>query len=243
MPATRNRSARSAALPTAAERRLRRFIPDAAEPWIVLLAVVGVFVGSWLLSLQGGGNDATIALDDHEALLTLGMEGLFALVFVPWLWWRGWRVDALTAPSGPLDVPRGIVLWFLSYLALGVVFGAVALVNKDIVEPAVKVSLSDAVIVGVSILNAVFEEFLWLAYGVTALAKRIGVRRACIASVVLRTGIHVYEGPLAVLGVLPIGIVFTAYYARTKRVWPVIVAHALQDAFAFVYLRGAGEHR
>ncbi|MFL5562025.1 MAG: CPBP family intramembrane glutamic endopeptidase [Gemmatimonadaceae bacterium] len=222
---------------------MRKFIPDAAEPWIVLLAVVGVFVGSWVLSLQNGGSDAAIALDNREALLTLGMEGVFALLFIPWLWWRGWRGDALTAPSGPLDVPRGIVLWFGSYLALGLVFGAVALVKKDIADPPVKVNLSDAVIVSVSILNAVFEEFLWLAYGVTALAKRIGLRRACIASVALRTGIHVYEGPLAVLGVLPIGIVFTWYFARTKRVWPVIVAHALQDAFAFVYLRGLGEHR
>ena len=222
---------------------MRKFIPDAAEPWIVLLAVVAFFVGSWVLSLQGGGNDAAIALDNREALLTLGMEGVFALLFVPWLWWRGWRGNALTAPSGPLDVPRGIVLWFISYLALGVVFGAIALVKKDIVEPAVKVSLSDAVIVAVSILNAVFEELLWLAYGVTALARRIGLRRACIASVVLRTSVHAYEGPLAVLGVLPIGIVFTFYFAKTRRVWPVIVAHALQDAFAFVYLRGLGEHR
>lgn len=221
---------------------MKKRIPDAAEPWIVLLIIVGVFLGSWALSIQDPGNDL-IALDNREALTTLGIEAGFAIVFVPWLWWRGWRGNALTAPSGPLDVPRGIVLWFISYLALGVVFGAIALVKKDIVEPAVKVSLSDAVIVAVSILNAVFEELLWLAYGVTALARRIGLRRACIASVVLRTSVHAYEGPLAVLGVLPIGIVFTFYFAKTRRVWPVIVAHALQDAFAFVYLRGLGEHR
>lgn len=222
---------------------MRKIIPDAAEPWIVLLLVVGVFVGSWVLSLQGGGNDAAIALDNREALATLGMEGVFALVFVPWLWWRGWRPAMLSAPSGPLDVPRGIVLWFLAYLALGVVFGLVSLFQKEVAEPAVKVHLSDLVIVAASILNAVFEELLWLAYGVTALARRIGLRRACIASIVLRTTVHVYEGPLAVLGVLPIGIVFTLYFARTRRVWPVIVAHALQDAFAFVYLTRLSEQR
>ena len=209
----------------------------------MLVLVVGVFVGSWVLSVQGGGSDAAIALDDREALTTLGIEGVFALVFVPWLWWRGWRPQMLGAPSGPLDVPRGIVLWFLAYLALGVVFGIVSLFQKEIVQPAVKVHLSDLVIVAVSILNALFEELLWLAYGVTALARRIGLRRACIASIVLRTAVHVYEGPLAVLGVLPIGIVFTLYFARTRRVWPVIVAHALQDAFAFVYLTRLSEQR
>jgi membrane protease YdiL (CAAX protease family) len=215
---------------------LRRFIPDAAEPWIVLVVVVGLFVGSWLLHITGGGNDAAVVLDDREALATLGIEAVLALLFVPWLWWRGWRGADLTKPSGPLDVPRGVVLWFLAYLALGLAFGVVALFQKDIIEPPVKVNLSDLVIVAVSILNAVFEELLWLAYGVTALGRRIGLRRACIVSVLLRTSVHVYEGPLAVVGVLPIGAVFTLYFARTRRVWPVIVAHALQDAFAFVYL-------
>jgi len=221
---------------------LRKVIPDAAEPWIVLGLVVGVFLGSYLLSLPGSGAEAAIALDDHEALATLGIEALFALVLVPWLWWRGWReMDALSAPSGPLDVPRGIVLWFLAWLALGLIFSVVAQFEKDLGDQAVKVHLSDIVIIAVSILNALFEELLWLAYGVTALARRIGLKRACLVSILFRTSIHAYEGPLAVLGVLPIGIVFTVYYARTRRVWPVIVAHALQDAFAFVYLTHRGD--
>ena len=215
---------------------MKKIIPDAVEPWIVLLLVVAVFVGSWVLHITGGGSDAAIVLDDREALATLGIEAVFAVLFVPWLWWRGWRMPALSQPSGPLDVPRGIVLWFLAYLALGVAFGAVALFEQKIAEPSIRVNLSDLVIISVSILNAVFEELLWLGYGVTALSRRIGLRRACIISVLLRTSVHVYEGPLAVVGVLPIGIVFTLYFARTRRVWPVIVAHALQDAFAFVYL-------
>ena len=221
---------------------MKRVIPDAAEPWIVLLLVVAVFVGSWLLHITSAGTDALIVLDDREALATLGIEAAFAAVFVPWLWWRGWRMPALSEPSGPLDVPRGVVLWFLAYLALGVAFGAVALFEQKITEPAVKVNLSDLVIISVSILNAVFEELLWLGYGVSALSRRIGLRRACIVSVLLRTSVHVYEGPLAVVGVLPIGIVFTIYFARTRRVWPVIVAHALQDAFAFVYLTRMGQN-
>ena len=220
---------------------MRKLIPDAAEPWIVLVLVVGVFVGSWLLHITSAGSDAMIVLDDREALATLGIEAVFALVFVPWLWWRGWRMPALSEPPGPLDVPRGIVLWFLAYLALGVAFGAVSLFEQKIAEPPIKVNLSDVVIISVSILNAVFEELLWLGYGVSALSRQIGVRRACIMSVLLRTAVHVYEGPLAVIGVLPIGIVFTIYFARTRRVWPVIVAHALQDAFAFVYLTRAGQ--
>ena len=218
---------------------MRKVIPDAAEPWIVLVLVVSVFLGSWVLQVAGSGADAAVVINDREALSTLGIEAVITLLFAPWLWWRGWRPAGLSEPSGPVDVPRGIVLWFASYLALGLMFGLVSLAQGKISEPPIKVNLSDAVIIGVSILNAVFEEMLWLGYGVTALSRRIGLRRACVVSVLLRTAVHVYEGPLAVLGVLPIGIVFTVYFARTRRVWPVIVAHALQDAFAFVYLTHA----
>jgi membrane protease YdiL (CAAX protease family) len=97
------------------------------------------------------------------------------------------------------------------------------------------------VILVLSILNAVFEEFLWLAYGVTALERRIGRTRACALSVGFRTAIHAYQGGLAIVGVLPVGLVFTAYYAMSRRVWPVIVAHALQDALVLGSVVAASE--
>jgi membrane protease YdiL (CAAX protease family) len=48
---------------------------------------------------------------------------------------------------------------------------------------------------------------------------------------------HAYQGPLAVVTVVPIGILFTAYYLRTRRLWPVVVAHAFQDILALEILR------
>jgi membrane protease YdiL (CAAX protease family) len=55
-------------------------------------------------------------------------------------------------------------------------------------------------------------------------------------SAALRLLAHGYQGPLALVTVLPVGILFTLYYARTWRIWPVIVAHAFQDTLALTML-------
>ena len=222
---------------------MKRVISDAVEPWLVYLVVVGFFLASWWRGVALGELD--LRLDDKAALGTLVVEGIFALVLVPWLWRRGWRTDAMTQPAGPFDVVRGIGLWFVTTLVLAVSFGLLTLANKEYAESLNKapleIALTRPVMLVVSILNAVFEEFLWLAYGVTALGKRIGMRRACAVSVALRTAIHAYQGGLAIVGVLPIGLVYTGYYAMSRRVWPVIVAHALQDAIAFAALAAMAE--
>jgi membrane protease YdiL (CAAX protease family) len=83
-------------------------------------------------------------------------------------------------------------------------------------------------VIVVSAANAVFEEFLWLALGVAAL-QRCGLGIAAIVSIGLRTLVHVYQGPLALVAILPLGTVFTVYYVRTRRIWPVVIAHGLQD--------------
>jgi membrane protease YdiL (CAAX protease family) len=52
-------------------------------------------------------------------------------------------------------------------------------------------------------------------------------------SVGIRLLCHLYQGPLAV-GIVPVGLVFTWYYARTHRLWPVVIAHAISDFVALV---------
>lgn len=217
---------------------MKRVVSDALEPWLVFLVVVGFFLASWWRGVSLGELD--LRLDDKAALGTLVVEGVFAIVLVPWLRWRGWRADAMTEPAGPIDVVRGIGVWFLTMLALAASFGIVTAINADYAKaldtPPLQVALTRPVMLVVSILNAVFEEFLWLGYGVTALSRLMGKKRACAVSLAMRTAIHAYQGGLAIVGVLPLGLVFTVYYAMSRRVWPVIVAHALQDAFAFAAL-------
>jgi membrane protease YdiL (CAAX protease family) len=57
--------------------------------------------------------------------------------------------------------------------------------------------------------------------------------------VALRVLVHLYQGRLALIAILPLGVVFTWYYVRTKRLWPVVVAHVVVDALALSSLMAA----
>ncbi len=71
-----------------------------------------------------------------------------------------------------------------------------------------------------------------------ALANLFGIRAAFVGSVLLRVAAHAYQGALGLIAILPVAVVLTLYFVRTGRLWPVIVAHVIQDAIALSLLKG-----
>jgi membrane protease YdiL (CAAX protease family) len=69
---------------------------------------------------------------------------------------------------------------------------------------------------------------------VAALKERADVSTAVTISTAIRLLYHLYQGPIAFVGIVPFGFVLAWWYARTGRLWPVIVAHALADFVALV---------
>jgi membrane protease YdiL (CAAX protease family) len=83
--------------------------------------------------------------------------------------------------------------------------------------------------------NAALEEVVVVGYLLTRLDK-LGVRpsRAIAISAVIRGSYHLYQGPGAFLGNAVMGAIFGVLYRRWGRVTPLIIAHFLIDAVAFV---------
>ncbi len=94
----------------------------------------------------------------------------------------------------------------------------------------------------VAFANGWAEEVVVVGFLVTRLRQlRMSPVAAVIASSVLRGVYHLYQGFGAGLGNLAMGLVFGYVYVRTGRLWPLIVAHGLIDAVAFVgYALAAG---
>jgi membrane protease YdiL (CAAX protease family) len=44
--------------------------------------------------------------------------------------------------------------------------------------------------------------------------------------------VHIYQGPLPVVGFAAVGGAWGVYYYRTRRIWPVVLAHGLLDFVA-----------
>ncbi len=83
--------------------------------------------------------------------------------------------------------------------------------------------------------HAVVEEVIVVGY----LLDRFGkfgwsVPLAILTSALLRGSYHLYQGFGPFIGNVVMGLVFAWLYTRTKRVMPLVVAHALLDIVAFV---------
>ena len=83
--------------------------------------------------------------------------------------------------------------------------------------------------------NAVLEEVVVVGYLLTRL-RGLGLRtwHAVAASALLRGSYHLYQGIGGFVGNAVMGVVFALFFLRTKRLWPLIVAHTVLDVVAYV---------
>jgi membrane protease YdiL (CAAX protease family) len=211
---------------------------------IGLLIPVFLMVGLAALA-PTDGSTGPITISDVELLAGLGLELLLSATVGVWLWRSGWRPHrSATLPFHHQDLARGLGLWVSAILAVACWAMLCRLVAPDLLAISKETQLLGAphfwVSLTYSIFNAVFEELLWLGLGLVAF-RRLGVVPAAAISIALRLLAHAYQGPLALVTVLPIGVLFTVYYVRTRRIWPIVVAHAFQDTLALTLLARAAD--
>jgi membrane protease YdiL (CAAX protease family) len=184
--------------------------------------------------------------------LGLNLAGVFQLLAwgalgVYLLWRSGFGPDqiGLGRPRWRPDLLGGLGLAALIGLPGLALYQVARILGMNAsVEPA---ELYDTwwripVLLLVAFANGWAEEVVVVGFLITRLRQlRMSPVAAVIASSVLRGVYHLYQGFGAGLGNLAMGLVFGYVYVRTGRLWPLIVAHGLIDAVAFVgYALAAG---
>ena len=206
-----------------------------------------------LLGLAG----QIVALNPRRSpfdLIDLGLNLAWVFQLLAWgalgvylLWRSGFSLPqiGLSRPRWRPDLLGGLGLAVLIGLP-GLAFYLLARIlglNAS-VEPA---ELYDTwwripVLLLVAFANGWAEEVIVVGLLLTRLRQlKVSPVAAVILTSLLRGLYHLYQGFGAGLGNLAMGLVFGYVYVRTGRLWPLIVAHALIDAVAFVgYALAAG---
>jgi membrane protease YdiL (CAAX protease family) len=83
--------------------------------------------------------------------------------------------------------------------------------------------------------NGILEEVIVVGYLLTRLDK-LGVKPvpAIVISACIRGSYHLYQGAGGFIGNATMGVIFAVLFKRWGRVTPLIIAHTLIDAVAFV---------
>ena len=151
-----------------------------------------VFLSSsvrWRLLHQGA-----VVFSDARLLMTLGIEAVLTAALLPYLWRRGWNPLSITPPPEGKDVMRGLLVWVALIISLyiSVLVTSAFVPNMVAFLSARRFTghISPAVVVAASLMNPIFEEFLWLCYAIPAVASRAGIAVACFVSIALRVSVH-----------------------------------------------------
>jgi uncharacterized protein len=183
----------------------------------------------------------------YFGLIDLGLNATFVVQLIAWgalalyLLWRSGISPArigLARFRWGADLGGGVALAALIGLpGLALYLLARALHLNAAVVPS---SLSDTwwrvpMLLLVAFANGWAEEIIVVGYLLTRLEQlAVGSRVALLSSSVLRGTYHLYQGFGAGLGNIAMGLVFGYAWQRTGRLWPLVIAHGIIDAVAFV---------
>jgi membrane protease YdiL (CAAX protease family) len=146
------------------------------------------------------------------------------------------------------DVLYGLGLYVLCMVAYYVFWIAVSLIMKllgtgglrgptlgGIATP--QTAAEYAVLALLSLVNGAAEELVMRAYLLTRFEQLFrSTAVAILLSAALFAAYHSYQGYIGLVTVALIGLIYGTCFARWRRIWPLILAHALQDFVSIAML-------
>ena len=211
---------------------------------VLLLAFSPGILGLLLLALGPAGSA------EVEAQL---VPSLISIVFELFLSWtpvlvigfllarnrEGWAGIGLTRFRAG-DLVMGAVLWVASFilvLVLAQLFQYFGQREVDFLPEGLPLWFRSLQAVLIAVTAGVTEEIVVRGYAQTRLEQ---LRAPTAVIILLPTALwgvlHVYQGAGAALTIFGLGLMYAWYFQRTRRLWPLILAHILFDATQLVFI-------
>jgi len=219
---------------------LIRRLPAGVEFLVVVSWAFGLPIFNTIMSLGTGGEvsgatGGALVFNNAKLINILVLE-LVQSAFLLWfLHVRGWTIEKVGLWVSWRGTGMGWLLLLGAYLlAMGTMSLAQLLMPAEmhaaierypIADPQVSMQL----VFLTSTVNGIFEELFVAGYIITAMRDTRGVWTAINVSTVVRVLYHLYQGPMGIITIAPIGALYGYVYARTRQLWPLIFAHVLID--------------
>ena len=219
--------------------RIRR-LPAGVEFLVVVSWAFGLPIFTSIMSMGASGSAVAATggalVFNNSALLNILVFELIQSAFLVWfLRVRGWTLEKFGLSISWRGTGAGWLLLLGTYLlVMGARFlaqSALPVVMHAAVHayPSADPRVSMELVFLTSTVNGIFEELFVAGYIITALATTRGVWTAINVSTVVRLLYHLYQGPIGIVTIVPMGLLYGYVYARTRQLWPLILAHVLLD--------------
>jgi len=221
-------------------RELIRRLPPGVEFLVVVCGAFGMPIFSSILSLGAGSGAAPsgargMVFNDAVLIGIVVFEVVQAAFLIWFLRVRGWTLEKVGLRMSWRGTGIGWLLLLGTYVVAMAAQHLASLALPAQMQAGVdRYPVSDPnvnmqLVFIASTVNGMFEEMFVAGYIITALREARGVWTAINVSTVVRLLYHLYQGPVGVVTIVPMGLLYGFVYARTRQLWPLIFAHVLID--------------
>lgn len=206
------------------------------ELFLVLLVSFGNFILSSLSLLAGGASQAFSSPNIKWAAPFI-QEATALLVLAYVMRRRGLRIRDLGLRWSLRAMGIGLVLTGVAYTAYICGYSALSLLHRLLFASATRGTSAGEIfgypsllMVAFVLLNPFFEELIVRAYLMTEIKALTGSwTLSVVLSVLVQTAYHLYYGWTIALALGCQFLVFSIFYAKTRKATPLVVAHGLFD--------------
>jgi membrane protease YdiL (CAAX protease family) len=212
---------------------------------VLLLAFAPALLSLLLTAAGGAANEPASSLTVGEAaagiLITIFLSWSPLLVLAYLLRRNGEHLSTIgLGRFSARDLGAAVLLLIGSFIvvwALTPVFQGLGSKEVDFLYRDLPLWFTGIQAVLIAVTAGVTEEVLVRGYAQTRL-EQLGLPGAVVvlAPTALWSVLHVYQGLAAVAIIFGLGLLWSIYFQRTRRLWPLVVAHILYDLIGLIWI-------
>jgi len=171
------------------------------------------------------------SIDNSKALVIIWLNLVALAILYYVLKLRGWKITDFNFSLSRYTLSQGILL-LIAYYGLFLFIFAIFKTWFDsdtITSVRFVANISLPLIIIFSIVNSIYEEVIVVGYVVKRLEKENSLFYVISISSAIRLTYHLYQGPMAAISILPLGLLFAYFYCRWKSITPLIISHSILD--------------
>jgi membrane protease YdiL (CAAX protease family) len=211
---------------------------------VLLLAFAPGILGLLVLALGAAGS-SEVQTELVPSVISIGFTLFLSwspVLVIGFLLARnreGWPGIGLTRFRGA-DLGMGGLLWVASFvlvLVLAQLFQVFGRREVDFLPESLPLWFRSIQAVLMAVTAGVTEEIVVRGYAQTRLEQlRAPAAGVLLLPTALWGVLHVYQGVGAALTIFGLGLMYAWYFQRTRRLWPLILAHILFDMTQLVFI-------
>lgn len=208
-----------------------------AEVIIVLILGFGIFIyASTIAIIQDSDRSNSQTYTSYDFIFICVYEIVILVVIGYILKYRQWKINDFHLDFKLKMLWIAILLDMLR-LTLGSILtqGLITLkmANHELItQNPISLHVNTVSIVFIILINSIYEEVLLIGYFFKRFEK-FHPTLIILMSFVIRASYHTYQGWMHLPMVFILALIFGIYYIRYRKLWPLILAHAIGNIFHF----------